>query len=427
MTYPTTFEAGEEFARALDASDPLAPWREQFHLPRGPDGLPLVYLCSHSLGLQPKSAGPLMQQELANWAERGVLGHFHGPTPWYTYQDHVRDPSARLSGAEPEEVVLMNGLTINLHIILETFYRPQAGRQIILMDWPAFPSDLYAVKSQIRRHGLDPATALLLLKAREGEHTIRPETIEETLDTRGHEIALVLLAGVNYFTGQFFDLETITKLACRHGCVVGFDLAHAAGNVPLRLHDWGVDFAVWCTYKYLCSGPGAVAGCFVHARHGRNLELPRLAGWWGNDPATRFRMHLQPDFVPHIGAAGWQVSNPPILALVPLRASLAIFDAIGMEALRAKSACLTAYLLYLLDRLPAGRFEVVTPRDPARRGCQLSMLVHDRPEELFQALATAGVVGDFREPNMIRIAPVPQYNTFHEVYRLARILAERGG
>jgi kynureninase len=421
--YPDAFRADEAFALDLDARDPLGRCRELFHLPVHPDGRPLVYLCSHSLGLQPRAVRPLLEQELDNWARLGVEAHFKAQTPWYTYEQELRGPTARLVGALPHEVVLMNGLTVNLHLMLETFYRPRAGRACILMEEPTFPSDLYAIKSQLRRQGLDPAAALLTLKPRPGEETLRAEDIADVLDRHGSEIALVLLSGVNFFTGQFFDLPAITAAAKQHGCVVGFDLAHAVGNVPLRLHDWQVDFAVWCTYKYLCGGPGAVAGCFVHEEHGRNVELPRLAGWWGNDPATRFRMQLQPEFVAHPGADGWQVSNPPILALVPLRASLGLFDEIGMPALRRRAECLTAYLQFLLDRLPADRFEVITPRAPAERGCQVSMLVHDRPRELFQALQEAGVVGDFRQPNVVRIAPVPLYNTFHELYLFARTLA----
>jgi kynureninase len=423
FAYPDAFRADEGFALDLDAHDPLGRCRELFHLPRRPDGRPLIYLCSHSLGLQPRAVRALMEQELDNWARLGVEGHFKGPTPWYTYQELLRGPAARLVGALPHEVILMNGLTVNLHLMLETFYRPRAGRACILMEEPTFPSDLYAVKSHLRRHGLDPAAALLTLKPRPGEETLRAEDIEELLTHHGNEIALVFLSAVNFFTGQAFDLPALAAAARRHGCVVGIDLAHAVGNMPLQLHDWQVDFAVWCNYKYICAGPGAIAGCFVHEDHGRNLDLPRLAGWWGNDPATRFRMQLQPEFVAYPGADGWQVSNPPVLALVPLRAALGVYEDVGLPALRRRSECLTAYLEYLLDQLPADRFEVITPRDPARRGCQLSMLVHDRPRELFQTLEEQGIIGDFRQPNVVRVAPVPLYNTFHEVYTFARTLA----
>jgi kynureninase len=425
--YPRAFQPDEAFALHLDAADPLAHFRDRFHVPRRPDGRPVIYFCGNSLGLQPKTARVLVEQELDDWARLAVDAHFQGRTPWYSYHEVFRDSGARLVGARPGEVVMMNSLTVNLHLMMVTFYRPTVARHKILIDAPTFPSDLYAVKSQIRHHGHDPAEALLTLGPRDGEHTLRTEDIEAVLEGSGEEIALALLNGVNFFTGQFFDLERVTALAKRRGCVVGLDLAHAAGNVPLRLHDWQVDFAVWCSYKYLNAGPGAVAGCFVHEVHGRDLDLPRFAGWWGNDPATRFRMHLLPDFVPRPGADGWQVSNPPVLAMAPLRASLELFDEAGTDALRAKSECLTGYLLYLLDCLPAGRFEVITPRDPARRGCQVSVLVRDRPRELLRALEAAGVVCDFREPDVIRVAPVPLYNGFHEVWRFARILAGQAG
>jgi kynureninase len=409
----------------LDAADPLARYREQFHVPRRADGKPVIYFCGHSLGLQPKAVRGLIEQELDDWADLGVEGHFKERTPWYSYHELFREAGARLVGARPGEVVMMNSLTVNLHLMLATFYRPTPARYKILTDEPAFPSDLYALQTQIRHHGFDPREGLLTINPRPGEQTLRMEDFERMLAERGSEIAVVMVNAVNFFTGQRLDLERIAAAAHRWGCVMGADLAHAAGNVPLHLHDWQMDFAVWCNYKYLNSGPGAIGGCFVHERHGRDLGLPRLAGWWGNDPATRFRMQLQPEFVPQPGADGWQVSNPPILSMVPLRASLALFDAAGMPALRAKSERLTGYLQYLLDCLPAGRFETITPRDPAQRGCQLSILVHDRPTELMRKLGEAAVVCDFREPNVIRVAPVPLYNTFHEVWKFAQILGQQ--
>ncbi|HEY1375385.1 MAG TPA: kynureninase [Gemmataceae bacterium] len=405
----------EDYARRLDAADPLAPFRDQFLIPPGPDGKPCVYLCGHSLGLQPRAARDFVMQEMEDWAALGVEGHFRGRSPWYSYHETVRDAGARLVGAEPGEVVFMNSLTVNLHLMLATFYRPTPARFRILTDEPAFPSDLYALQTHIRHRGYDTADALLAVS--------HPEQIDDALTRHGDTIAVVLLNAVNFLTGQYFDIPHVVAAAHRHGCVAGLDLAHAAGNVPLRLHDWGADFAVWCSYKYLNGSPGAVAGCFVHERHGANPDLSRLAGWWGNDPATRFRMHLEPRFVPKAGADGWQVSNPPILALAPVRASLALFDAATMPALRAKSERLTGYLESLLDRLPPGRFEVVTPRDPARRGCMLSLVVHDRPRERVEELEARGVVCDFREPNVVRVAPVPLYNTFHDVWAFASSLA----
>jgi kynureninase len=418
----TTFEPGEAFARHLDATDPLRAYRDQFLIPARPDGRPWVYFCGHSLGLQPRTARAVIEQELDDWARLGVEAHFRGQTPWYGYHQTLRDAGGRLVGGLPDEVVFMNGLTVNLHLMLLTFYRPTAGRYRILIDEPTFPSDLYAVQSQLRHHGYDPAQGLLTVRPRDGEHTVREEDVEEFLERRGSEIAVVLLSGINFLTGQFMDMERLTAAAHRWGCVVGFDLAHGAGNVPLRLHDWQADFAVWCGYKYLNGGPGAVGGCFVHERHGRDTALPRLAGWWGNDPATRFRMQLLPGFVPVAGADGWQVSNPPVLALAPLRASLALFDEAGLPALRAKSERLNSYLLYLLDRLPTGRFEVVTPRDAGRRGCQMSIVVRDRARELHRALEEDGVSCDFREPNVIRVAPVPLYNGYHDIWTFAQAL-----
>jgi kynureninase len=420
----TAFSADEDFARQLDREDPLGGFRKLFCLPRDGKGEPLIYFVGNSLGLMPKATRRVVEQELDDWARLGVDGHFDAATPWYSYHETVREPAARLVGARPNEVVCMNSLTVNLHLLMATFYRPNRSRHKILMEDPAFPSDTYAVRSQIAHHGFEPDESLLLARAREGEHTIRQEEIEALIERDGDQIAVVLLAGVNFFTGQFFDLERITAAAQQRGCIVGIDLAHAAGNLPLHLHDWNVDFAVWCSYKYLNSGPGAVAGAFVHERHATDRSLPRLAGWWGNDPATRFRMQLEPEFIPVPSADSWQLSNPPILALAPLRSSFAIFDqAGGMEPLRAKSLRLTGYLEFLLDRIPSRLFTVITPRAPAERGAQLSILVHERPRELFEKLEAAGVKADFREPNVIRVAPAPLYNTFHEVWRFAGILA----
>src|SRR6516165_4338379 len=381
------FQSEESYAGRLDAEDPLSSFRDRFLFPERSDGSSQTYLCGHSLGLEPKNVRPLIEQELSAWASLGVEGHFHGKTPWYSYHETLQGAGARLIGALPHEVVFMNSLTVNLHLMLATFYRPSGQRRCILMDEPAFPSDLYALQSQVRQHGFDPKDCLLPVRPRPGEDLVREEDVEQLLERRGREIAVVVWNGVNFLTGQFFDLPRLTQAAQRQGCIMGLDLAHAAGNVPLQLHDWGVDFAVWCSYKYLNGGPGAVGGAFVHEKHGRNLDLPRLAGWWGNDPKARFRMQLQPDFMPAAGADGWQVSNPPILSMAPLRASLELFDAAGMAALRTKSERM---LTYLLDLLEAGgvstRFKVITPRQPARRGSQISLVVHDRPRELLSAL-----------------------------------------
>jgi kynureninase len=320
---------------------------------------------------------------------------------------------------------MMNSLTVNLHLLMATFYRPAGKRTKLLIDEPSFPSDLYAVSSQVRHHGLDPAKHLLTIAPRPGEELLREEDVETLLNEHGQEIAFMLLNAVNFLSGQFIDVERLTASAHRQGCVIGWDLAHAAGNVVLKLHDWNVDCAAWCSYKYLNSGPGAVAGAFVHERHGNNTSLPRLAGWWGNDPATRFRMHLEREFVPRRGADGWQVSNPPILALAPLRASLAVFDEAGMAALRTKSERLTGYLEWLLDRLPAGVVRIVTPREPARRGCQLSLKTPGG-RDMLARLENAGIVCDFREPDVVRVAPVPLYNTFHDVWRFVEALSGVG-
>jgi len=418
-----SYQPEESFARQLDGRDPLHGMRDRFLIPRRWDGRPLLYLCGNSLGLQPAAVRGFVERELDDWARLAVKGHFEGPSPWYSYHETLREPLARLVGAHPDEVVAMNGLTVNLHLMMVSFYRPTAGRHKILIEDCAFPSDNYAVRSQLRYHGYDPAEALIVARPRENESTLRAEDLERLLAERGEEIALVLLPGVQYFTGQAFELERLSAAARGQGCRVGLDLAHAVGNLPLRLHDWQVDFAVWCSYKYLNAGPGAVAGCFVHGDHG-GAELPRFGGWWGNDPQTRFRMHLQEEFVPQPGADGWQLSNPPILAMAPLRASLASFDEAGIEALRAKSVQLTGYLEYLIgERLPGERIEVVTPRDPAARGCQLSLRIRSGTAgRVSEALEREGVVCDVREPDVIRAAPVPLYNTFGEVWRFVDVL-----
>jgi kynureninase len=420
-----TFSADEDFAHQLDAEDPLRAFRSKFHLPLGKDGKPLIYFAGNSLGLMPKAARAIVEEELDSWAKLGVDAHHATGTPWYTYHEALREPTARLVGAKPLEVICMNSLTVNLHMMMVTFYRPTKSRFKILMEEPAFPSDTYAIKTQITHHGLDPKNTLILARPRKGEFMIRTEDIVDLIEKHADQLAVVMFAGVNFFTGQLFDVEKITAVARAHGIVAGFDLAHAIGNVPLALHDWNVDFAVWCSYKYLNAGPGAVAGAYVNERHATNTKLPRLAGWFGNDPNTRFRLHLEPEFIPVASADGWQISNPPIFSMAPLRASLAIFgEAGGMEWLRAKSIRLTGYLEYLLTEIGSKKFSVITPRNPNERGCQLSILAHEHPKELLKELEAAGVKCDFREPNVIRAAPTPLYNTFHEVWSFAKILLE---
>jgi kynureninase len=419
------FSADENFARQLDAGDPLRSFRDKFHLPLGQDGNPLIYFAGNSLGLMPKLAHEFVDQELEDWAKLGVDAHLEARTPWYTYHESLRGPTARIVGAKPVEVICMNSLTVNLHMMMATFYRPTKSRSKILMEDPAFPSDTYAVKTQIRHHGLDPKDALVLASPRKREFTVHTEDIVDLIEKNCDTLAIVWIAGVNFFTGQLFDMPTVTKAAQKHGVIVGFDLAHAVGNVALSMHDWNVDFAVWCSYKYLNAGPGAIAGAYLHERHATNTKLPRLAGWFGNDPNTRFQMQLEPEFIPVASADAWQVSNPPIFSMAPLRASLSIFDeAGGMKALSAKSNKLTGYLEFLLSETSSKNYSVITPRDADARGCQLSILAHEHPKELFKKLQTAGVKCDFREPNVIRVAPTPLYNTFHEAWRFSKILTQ---
>src|ERR1700736_4711652 len=419
------FSANEDFAKQLDQEDPLRGFREKFHLPLGKDGKPLIYFAGNSLGLMPKSAREIVDRELDDWAKLGVDAHVEAQSPWYTYHEPLREPAARIVGAKPVEVICMNSLTVNLHLMMATFYQPSKSRFKVLMEDPAFPSDTYAIKTQIRHHGFDPKDALILASPRKGEFTARTEDVVDLIEKNRDSLATVWIAGVNFFTGQLFDMPAITKAAQKQGITVGFDLAHAVGNVPLAMHDWNVDFAVWCSYKYLNAGPGAIAGAYLHERHATDIKLARLAGWFGNDPNTRFRMQLEPEFIPVPSADAWQVSNPPIFSMAPLRASLSIFDeAGGIKPLRAKSIKLSGHLQFLLEQSGSKKFTVITPREADARGCQLSILAHEHPKELFKKLQAAGVKCDFREPNVIRAAPTPLYNTFHEVWRFAKILTE---
>ena len=410
------FSAGH--ARALDAADPLPSLRGEFLVPRHGDG-EQAYFCGNSLGLQPRGVRAQVDQVLEKWATEAVEGHFTAPAQWMTYHELVRDPLAAVVGAQPVEVVAMNSLTANLHLMLASFYRPGDGRDAILVEAGSFPSDRHAVESQLALHGVSPAQALVEVEPDEPGGTVSMAAIGRAIGEHGPRLALVLWPGVQYRTGQAFDLAEITRMAHAAGAVAGFDLAHSVGNLPLALHDSGADFAVWCHYKYMNAGPGAVAGCFVHERHAHGGR-PRLAGWWGHDPATRFRM--EPGFVPAPGAEGWQLSNPPILALAPLRASLELFSRTGMEALREKSRRLTGYLQALIDARLADTLQVITPRDAAQRGCQLSLRVaggRDRGRALFEHLCRQGVLGDWREPDVLRISPAPLYNTHADVLRFA--------
>jgi len=401
-------------AQALDAADPLRDFRDEFHIPQH-DGRDQRYFCGNSLGLQPRAVRGALIEELDDWASLGVEAHFLGKHPWMPYHEFVRESLASCVGALPSEVVAMNSLSVNLHLMMVSFYRPTTERHAILIEAGAFPSDRYAVESQIRFHGFDPARSLIEIEADEADGTISMQAIERALSDRGHETALVLWPGVQYRSGQAFDLKEITRLGHAQGCMVGFDLAHAAGNLELDLHDSDADFAAWCSYKYLNSGPGAVAGCFVHERHARS-DRPRFAGWWGHDKATRFRMG--PEFIPTQGADGWQLSNPPILALAPLRVSLEIFQRAGIGKLRAKSELLTGYLERLIRERLADTLHIVTPAKPERRGCQLSLRViagRERGRALFEHLGERGIIGDWREPDVIRISPTPMYNRFTDV------------
>ncbi|MDE3209456.1 MAG: kynureninase [Pseudomonadota bacterium] len=413
------YQATPDWAHASDAADTLRAFRGEFLIPPH-EGRDSVYFCGNSLGLQPRAVREAVNAELDYWGELGVEGHFKGRLPWMDYHEFVRDDLATLVGARPSEVVAMNTLGVNLHLMMVSFYRPTVERPAILIEAGAFPTDRYAVESQIRFHGFDPATALIELEADEPNGLISTAAIERVLAEHGARIALVMLPGVQYRNGQAFDLKAIAELGHRHGCMVGFDLAHAVGNLPLQLHDSDADFAIWCSYKYLNSGPGAVGGTFVHERHGSST-LPRFAGWWGHDKSTRFQMG--PQFVPTPGADGWQLSNPPILALAPLRVSLDIFRRAGMARLREKSVQLTGYLDHLVRTELAGMLEVVTPAEASRRGAQLSIRVvggRAQGRALFEYLMLQGIIGDWREPDVIRISPAPLYNRFADCLAFCR-------
>ena len=412
-----------EYAHALDACDELQSWRDRFVLPHDEEGRERVYLCGHSLGAQPVLAGDYVEQIMREWRALGVEGHFTGRHPWSRCEERLAPPLARLVGAATREVVAMNTLTVNLHLLLSSFYRPAGTRTALLIERHAFPSDRYAVESQIRFHGLDPARELIEVAPRDGEDLLRTEDIVERLARDGQRIATVLLPGVQYLTGQVLDLRAVTRAARDAGCAVGWDLAHAIGNVPVELHDSGADFAVWCHYKYVNGGPGAIGGAFVHERHARDASLPRLAGWWGNDLSSRFRMAR--DFEPAPGAPGWQVSTPTMLGLAPVIASLEHFDQAGLASLRRKSLALTGYLEALIRERLHGHASIVTPANPAARGAMLSLRLarsRDAARDAFDGLLQRGLLPDWREPDIIRVAPVPFYNRYDDAWRFVDAL-----
>jgi kynureninase len=414
---PDTTEAT---ALRLDRDDPVPTLRDSFELPLAPNGDPAIYVCGHSLGPLAKSARALLERETDDWGRLGVEGHFKQDGPWFSYTDLLSQSTGRLAGASPAEVVTMNSLTVNLHQMFASFYRPTPERFKIIIEDGAFPSDRYAVASQLRHHGFDPAEAMVLAKPRDGEELLRSEDIEALIEHEREQLALLWLPGVQYVTGQVLNVERLTVAGHTAGAMVGWDMAHMAGNVPMRLHDWNVDFAVWCTYKYINAGPGATGQAFVHERWADDPDVVRLAGWWGNDAATRFTVPFE--FVPHGGASSWQASNPPVLALAPLRASLALFDEVGIEPLRERSIRMTGYLAGLIEGLDG--VGIITPADPAQRGAMLNLRVPERSSEVQRMLGERGVILDFREPDIFRLALAPMYNTYQEGWRVVQILRE---
>lgn len=413
------FTTSKQFALQADAQDELAVYREQFHFPKH-KGKDAIYLCGNSLGLQPIEAKSILEEELNDWAKFGVEGHFDAKRPWFKYHHFFTDSLAAIVGATSNEVVAMNTLTVNLHLLMLSFYKPTKKRYKIIMEAGAFPSDMYAMETQVQLHGFNPNDAIVEIAPRPGEHTLRMEDIEKTIHQHRNTVAVILFGGVNYYTGQYFDLQKITELGHKAGALVGFDLAHAVGNKQLQLHDWKVDFACWCSYKYLNSGPGAVGGLYVHERHTKNPSTFRLAGWWGYDEKSRFKM--KKGFKPMKSAESWQMSNAQVFNMAAHRASLNIFDKVGMENLVAKSEALTAYTDYLLRQLDNLKFTIITPSTPKDRGCQLSLLFKSKGKEVFQALQKNGIIADWREPNVIRIAPVPLYTRFIDIYKMFTIM-----
>lgn len=413
------FENTLAFAQQLDSQDELAGFRNQFHLLKH-EGHNLIYLCGNSLGLQPIGVEAAIAQELKDWAELGVEGHFAGKNPWMYYHHFLTEKAAKVVGAKPKEVVVMNNLTANLHLMMVSFYRPTKQRYKIMMEGSAFPSDQYAMETQVRFHGYHPDDAIIELTPRAGEYTLRTEDIVAKINEHQNELAIVMMGGVNYYTGQAFDMKTIAAAGHQVGAAVGFDCAHAAGNLKLQLHDWDIDFAVWCSYKYLNSGPGGTSGVFVHEKHGNNPDLIRFAGWWGHDEKERFLM--KKGFIPMEGAAGWQLSNAQIFPMAIHNASLKLFEEAGMDRLRNKSVVLTGYLEFILNQF-ANYLTIITPSDPQQRGCQLSVIVKQDGKKLFDYLVQHHILPDWREPDVIRMSPVPMYNSFEDVYKIGQALS----
>lgn len=410
-----------DFAKQLDGRDPLKEVRNKFHIPKDNNGKDWLYFTGNSLGLQPKVTADYIQQELKDWANLGVEGHFEAKNPWLHYHEYLTDNMAKIVGAKPKEVVVMNTLTTNLHLLMVSFYSPTKTKYKIVIESDAFPSDRYAVQSQLKFHGFSE-NDLIEWKPRRGEELLNIEDLETIIDKQGDEIAMLLIGGVNYYTGQFLDIKRIAEIGHSKNCIVGIDLAHGAGNIQPNLHDSGADFAAWCTYKYLNSGPGSLAGLFVHERHADNKDLPRFAGWWNHNKETRFNMRMPFDVME--GAEGWQLSNPPILSMAAIKASLDLFEEVGMDALREKSEKLTGYFEFLINQIETDRIRIITPKNPKERGCQLSIQVKNADKSLHQKLMDHHIITDWREPDVIRCAPVPMYNSFEDVYQMVSILKE---
>jgi len=418
--YLMTYQNSLDYAKQLDREDPLSYLRKEFHIPKDKHGKEWLYFTGNSLGLQPKITEKYIRQELEDWANLGVEGHFEAKNPWLSYHELLTDTMAKIVGAKPIEVVVMNTLTTNLHLLMVSFYQPTKTKYKIIIESDAFPSDRYAVQSQLSFHGFDPEEALLEWKPKEGKELLELEDLEYLLDTHGDEVALLLIGGVNYYTGQFLDLKKITELGHAKDCMVGIDLAHGAGNIQPNLHDNGVDFAAWCTYKYLNSGPGSLSGLFVHEKHANRKDLPRFAGWWNHNKETRFNMRQPFDVME--GAEGWQLSNPPILSMAAIKASLDIFEKVGMTALLKKSKRLTGFFEYLIHQIASDTIKIITPSNPNQRGCQLSLQVKNADKNLHHKLTEHHIITDWREPDVIRCAPVPMYTSFEDVYHMVKTL-----